>query len=148
MGFSFNMSVQKYQFCPNVVHDADLTWQHSIKPMSFSSPDGSLTIPLNDVFVGFLTDCEGSLHLWENSMSGIVGKKVKQQQNFITGHITPFSWFFKCHPFHHHHHQQQQNFKSSILKTFEFSKGMPLKYLVLFDISLGRARTHLWNHAC
>ena len=46
------MSVQKYQFCPSVIRDADLTWQHSIKPMSVSPPDGSLNIPLNDVFVG------------------------------------------------------------------------------------------------
>ena len=52
MGFSFNVSVQKYQFCPSVIRDDDLTWQHSIKPMSISPPDGSLNIPLNDVFVG------------------------------------------------------------------------------------------------
>lgn len=79
MGFYFNMSVQKYQFCPGAICDVDLTWQHSIKPMSFSPPDDSLNIPLSDVFVFLKTDCEGCLHLWENSMAGRFGKKVQQQ---------------------------------------------------------------------
>ena len=61
------MSVQKYQFCPSAVCDADLTWQHSIKPMSFSPPDGSLNIPLSDVFVFFFKQIVKDVCIYEKT---------------------------------------------------------------------------------